>query len=396
MGFAKGNQIPLKHGMWGTRVYSIWNNMKNRCDNTSCLKTAKNYHDRGINYCLKWASFEGFYEDMGSPPSSRHTLDRINGDEGYYKKNCRWATYSQQNKNRRPSSNSGHKHIHLKKLKTCTRYYVSVKPLPNVSCTDLNHALFVRDTFLRVRENNIKYKEGTMIPLSAMFKKTKNLGDYNSETFEVTGDFEEGESPLQGLDELRKLVYEGLGEKFVPLSKEVIESCRKVSETQLHLELNPKKLPIEEKKNEESEQEQSSKSEEAASEEPQEKVEEKPAKENEERPSSEEKKASSSSESESTDGSDVKEEEEGKTPNKKKRTTKASLAAKYDNKNEKHRALVTEIIVEKYGAEWREDKTLLSKISASSRAMVGEKLVTAKGLVDEKFKASFFKKVETL
>ena len=36
---------------------------------------------------------------MGDPPTSKHTLDRINSKKNYTKSNCRWATQLQQVKN---------------------------------------------------------------------------------------------------------------------------------------------------------------------------------------------------------------------------------------------------------------------------------------------------------
>lgn len=60
------------------------------------------YHGRGIKVCSRWASYQNFLADMGRKPSPKHSLDRINNDGNYAPDNCRWATASEQSKNRRP------------------------------------------------------------------------------------------------------------------------------------------------------------------------------------------------------------------------------------------------------------------------------------------------------
>jgi hypothetical protein len=42
----------------------------------------------------KWETFEGFFEEMGPPPSD-HVLSRIGDTGDYSKENCRWVTKSQ-------------------------------------------------------------------------------------------------------------------------------------------------------------------------------------------------------------------------------------------------------------------------------------------------------------
>jgi hypothetical protein len=94
------------HGKSRTTEYSTYIHMLDRCYNEANL-SYRDYGGRGITVCPRWReSFENFVADMGNKPSPKHSLDRINNGGNYEPNNCRWATQTVQNINRRPRKNS--------------------------------------------------------------------------------------------------------------------------------------------------------------------------------------------------------------------------------------------------------------------------------------------------
>lgn len=84
-----------------TAEYSAWLGMKRRCAATAG-KDFRDYASRGIMVCEEWRhDFAAFLRELGRRPSNRHSVDRINTNGNYEPGNCRWATSSEQARNRR-------------------------------------------------------------------------------------------------------------------------------------------------------------------------------------------------------------------------------------------------------------------------------------------------------
>lgn len=82
-----------------TRTLKSYQHAKSRCFNPNDEKFHA-YGGRGVTMCQRWAnSFEEFLADMGECPDGL-TLDRIDVNGNYEPRNCRWATYSVQVRNK--------------------------------------------------------------------------------------------------------------------------------------------------------------------------------------------------------------------------------------------------------------------------------------------------------
>lgn len=87
------------HGMYRTRLNTIWNSMKNRCTR----KNNKNYGGRGITVCNEWnRDFMAFYNwAVKNGYKENLTIDRIDVNGNYEPQNCRWITTKEQCRNTR-------------------------------------------------------------------------------------------------------------------------------------------------------------------------------------------------------------------------------------------------------------------------------------------------------
>lgn len=119
-------------GLYGTKFYNTWANIKKRCK--GLVKESPNYKRMSIGYDPRWESFENFYIDMfdsfmeyaGSNRKNRNiSIDRIDNTGGYSKQNCRWADPKTQTRNR--SSNRVIEYNGIRKCLTDWAVEVGIK-----------------------------------------------------------------------------------------------------------------------------------------------------------------------------------------------------------------------------------------------------------------------------
>ena len=112
----------LTHGESKTRLYHIWKQMRQRCNNPNDSSYFE-YGEIGVKVCSEWEDYLVFrdwavecgYTDVLS-------LDRINPFGDYCPENCKWSDKYEQARNKRQSYyNLAKHHVHL----ACNRSHVS-------------------------------------------------------------------------------------------------------------------------------------------------------------------------------------------------------------------------------------------------------------------------------
>lgn len=98
----RASETLTTHGQYGTRLYKIWQKMKERCNYRKDIHYY-NYGGRGISVCDEWQTDYMCFRTWAMDNGYRHnlTIDRADNDGNYNPQNCKWSTNKEQCNNTR-------------------------------------------------------------------------------------------------------------------------------------------------------------------------------------------------------------------------------------------------------------------------------------------------------
>jgi len=169
------------HGKSKAPLYKIWCDIHYRCENPNSTGY-HNYGGRGITVCRAWRKFEPFQSwAITNGYIDGLTIERQNNNKNYTPSNCRWATYAQQNRNRRYRKNkSGYLGVEARGERWRVQVSVAYKRVSLGTFDDPFSAAWVRDEFVtqlyeHATTNNLidrrKRKKLVMLERRGTFKR---------------------------------------------------------------------------------------------------------------------------------------------------------------------------------------------------------------------------------
>lgn len=114
------------------QIYKAWQSIRQRCENPND-KSYSDYGGRGISVCEEWESSPDVFIEWslanGFQPGL--SIDRINVNGDYCPENCRWATATQQARNKRieRTNKTGVNGVHMDRGKFRATIYVNSKKI---------------------------------------------------------------------------------------------------------------------------------------------------------------------------------------------------------------------------------------------------------------------------
>lgn len=89
-----------RHGLTNSRLYNIWDSMKQRCSNSN-RKDYDNYGGKGIKVCDEWLDFISFRDwAFMNGYKDNLTIERKDFTQNYQANNCEWITIQDQARNK--------------------------------------------------------------------------------------------------------------------------------------------------------------------------------------------------------------------------------------------------------------------------------------------------------
>jgi hypothetical protein len=122
----KESNMKNKHGMSGTKLYWVWENMKKRCFNKN-YRRYEDYGGRGITIIEAWLDPTIFMEwALANGYDEKLQIDRKDNDGNYEPDNCRFVSPHINNCNQRKRSTNKSGYTGVRWHKNAKKWYAQI------------------------------------------------------------------------------------------------------------------------------------------------------------------------------------------------------------------------------------------------------------------------------